>query len=335
MNDYTNIRLDKTMYRADKSFSQQLEMMDPSDRYTGPLGRLDAFQRQLKRFDIKVGGAASDQIAKFFATSDSAALFPEYVARAVRQGMEEAKALESILASTTVIDSMDYRTISTLEEDMTLADVMEGGFIPQTTIKLRESLVHLYRRGRMLAASYEAIKFQKLDLFTVALRQIGASIARSQLKDAVGVLLNGDEEGNDNAATPFQIAGTSLAYGDLLTLWEKMGDYQLNVILASPDMAVDILKLEQFQSTAAGADFQKTGKLVTPLGATLISSSAVPAGTVIGLDHRYALQKISAGEVRVDADKLIDCQLERAAVTTIAGFAKVFPEAVQVMKESL
>ena len=114
-----------------------------------------------------------------------------------------------------------------------------------------------------------------------------------------------------------------------------MVDYQLNVILASPDMAVDILKLEQFQSTAAGADFQKTGKLVTPLGATLISSSAVPSGTVIGLDHRYALQKISAGEVRVDADKLIDCQLERAAVTTIAGFAKVFPEAVQVMKESL
>lgn len=38
MNDYTNIRLDKTMYRADKSFSQQLEMMDPSDRYTRPLG---------------------------------------------------------------------------------------------------------------------------------------------------------------------------------------------------------------------------------------------------------------------------------------------------------
>lgn len=111
------------------------------------MGRLDAFQRQLKRFDIKVGGAASDQIAKFFATSDSAALFPEYVARAVRQGMEEAKALEAILASTTVIDSMDYRTISTLEEDMTLADVMEGGFIPQTTIKLRESLVHLYKRG--------------------------------------------------------------------------------------------------------------------------------------------------------------------------------------------
>ena len=330
MNDYSTIRLDRSMYRADKSFSRQLEMMDPSDRYTGSLARLDAFQRQLKRFDIKVGGAASDQIAKFFATTDSAALFPEYVARAVRQGMEESKALEAILASTTIIDSMDYRTISTLEDDLALADVMEGGFIPQTTIKLRESLVHLYKRGRMLAASYEAIKFQKLDLFTVALKQIGATIARSQLQDAVKVLMDGD--GNNNAAPSFQMEGAAPTYKDLLSLWQKLGDYQLNVILASPDMAVAILGLEEFKSASAGADFQRTGKLVTPLGATLISSSAVPEKTVVGLDSRYALQKVSAGEVRVDSDKLIDCQLERAAITTIAGFAKIFPEAVQVMK---
>ena len=50
----------------------------------------------------------------------------------------------------------------------------------------------------MLVASYEAVKFQKLDLFTVTLRQIGAYIARQQLSDAVDVLINGD--GNSNAA---------------------------------------------------------------------------------------------------------------------------------------
>ena len=50
----------------------------------------------------------------------------------------------------------------------------------------------------MLVASYEAIRFQRLDVFTVTLRQIGAYIARSQLRDAVDVLINGD--GNDNEA---------------------------------------------------------------------------------------------------------------------------------------
>ena len=40
----------------------------------------------------------------------------------------------------------------------------------------------------MLVASYEAIKFQKLDLFTVTLKQIGAYIARTQFSDALEVL---------------------------------------------------------------------------------------------------------------------------------------------------
>ena len=34
----------------------------------------------------------------------------------------------------------------------------------------------------------------------------------------------------------------------------------------------------------------------------------------------------------VDYDKLIDCQLERAAITATAGFAKIFPQAVQVLE---
>ena len=54
------------------------------------------------------------------------------------------------------------------------------------------------KRGRMLVTSYEALRFQKLDLFTVVLRQIGAYIARAQAQDAVAVILNGD--GNQNPA---------------------------------------------------------------------------------------------------------------------------------------
>ena len=55
---YDNLKLDKGMYReTGRSFSQVLEREDPSERYKGTsLEGLDAFQRQLKRFDIKVNG---------------------------------------------------------------------------------------------------------------------------------------------------------------------------------------------------------------------------------------------------------------------------------------
>ena len=78
------------------------------------------------------------------------------------------------------------------------------------------------------------------------------------------------------------------------------------------------------QDSTAGLAFQGTGKLVTPMGATLLRSSAVPSGTIIGLDRQYALELVRGSEVLVEYDKLIDRQLERAAITSISGFAKVF-----------
>jgi len=332
--NYETIKLDKSMYKGKEGFSGQLEALDPSGAYKGtPLEGLDAYQRQLRRFDIRVGGPRSSPLQKFFSTADSAALFPEYVSRAVHQGMEEEAILNQILASRTAIDAMDYRSIALTQEkaDLTVAEVAEGTAIPATDIRLKETLVRLKKRGRMLSASYEAIRFQRLDLFTVALRQIGSCIVRSQLEDAVNTLINGDgSEGS--AAEVLTAAGAALDYADLVKLWEKFDGFRMDRLLASPDMAAAILNLPQMSSPTAGLNFQATGKLGTPLGAALLKSSTVPSGTVIALDSSCALEMAVAGEVSVDYDKLIDCQLERAAITSTAGFAKLFPDAVKVLK---
>ena len=57
----------------------------------------------------------------------------------------------------------------------------------------------------------------------------------------------------------------------------------------------------------------------------------MPAGTLIGLDKHYALEQVSGSEILVEYDKLIDRQLERAAITSISGFAKLFPGASKVL----
>ena len=55
---FDNIKLEKGMYTgASCSFTDVLEHLDPSENYRNTeLEGLDAYQRQLKRFDIKVGG---------------------------------------------------------------------------------------------------------------------------------------------------------------------------------------------------------------------------------------------------------------------------------------
>ena len=334
---YDNLRLEKGMYgEAGRSFTQVLEAADPSENYRGtPLEGLDAFQRQLKRFDIHVKGSRSDAVEKFFRTTESAVLFPEFVSRAVRQGMEEDNVLPAITATTTQFDGMDYRSIASVpsEEEKSLRRVEEGAQLPQTTVRTQSNLVRLHKRGRMLVASYEAIRYQKLDLFSVTLRQIGAYINRMHLEDAIDVILNGD--GNDNPAQVISLpenSGGKLSYGDLVDFWAKFDPYEMNTLLVSGDVMLQLLKLSELQNPLTGLNFQGTGKLTTPLGAELLRTSALGSGTLIGLDRRYALEMVQGSDVLVEYDKLIDRQLERAAITSVSGFAKLFVDAAKVLE---
>ena len=131
--------------------------------------------------------------------------------------MEENDILPAITATTTVIDAMDYRSIysNPTDEEKELKAVEEGAAIPETEVKTKEHLVKLTKRGRMLVASYDALRFQKLDLFGVMLRQIGAHIQKQQLADAVNVLMAGD--GNDNAAVQFTVCHQCVSASPLLS----------------------------------------------------------------------------------------------------------------------
>ncbi len=337
---YESIRLEKGMYRqSGKTFAQVLEGLDPSENYHGTaLEGTDAFQRQLKRFGIRAKGPGSDTVEKFFATTDSAVLFPEFISRVVRQGMDEADLLSRLCATVTSIDAMDYRSIYSVptEEEKKPMDVGEGAALPAAVIRTREHLVQLKKRGRLLTASYEALRFQKLDLFSVMLRQMGAAIQKTLVSDAVEVLISGD--GNSNAAATYRIgtspmSGTSgtLTYAQLVEFWASFSPYEMNTLVLSAPTTVKLLQLPEMQNPAAGLDFQGSGRLITPLGAQILRTDAISDGRILALDRRFALEMVQAGEVSVEFDKLIDRQMEMAAITSICGFSKICNEATAVL----
>lgn len=322
---FDNIKLEKGLYATTKGFTKSLEELDPSENYVGTeLEGLDAYQRQLKRFDIKVSGSNSDSISKFFQTSDSAALFPEYVSRAVAQGLEETDVISKIVATTTNIDSLDYRAVESVmsNEDKELNFVGEGAKIPEVEIKTKDKLTKLHKRGKMLVASYEAIKFQKLDLFTITLKQIGSHIARSQLFDVVDVLLN-----ESQAIKTISKEGSVLSYNDITKLWSSLYPYNMTTILANSKNILKMLSFSEFKDSNAGQNFHGTGNLITPVGANIIRCDDLDDKTIIGLDNKASIEKVQVGGVFTEYDKLIDRQLERASITSIAGFSKIFNDA--------
>ena len=183
------------------------------------------------------------------------------------------------------------------------------------------------KRGRVISSSYEAMRLSRLDLFSVTLRQIGAEIARMQLGDAVSVLVSGDGNSNSASATT-PVSESGIAYADLLALWADLSPYELNTILANTTTMQAVLSLTEMKD---GRDFQGTGKMITPLGANLLRADSLSNKVLVGFDKNCALEMVQAGDILIDYDRLIDKQLERTTISSIVGFAKIFPSAAKTL----
>lgn len=327
---FDSIRLEKGLYTTGKSFTQALEELDPSENYKGSsLEGLDAYERQLKRFDIKVSGANSDPVSKFFATTDSAALFPEYVSRAVNLGVAGNNKVERIVATTTEIDSMDYRSISTdnLASDFNLSEAYEGQELPEFTIKLKDKLTTLHKHGKMLKTSYEAIKFQRLDLFTTVLKHIGTCISNSEFLQAIGDII--DDENIKTQA----LKGDTLSFADLANAWAGAQPYQMTSMIVNKDILAKLIQMEELRDSYAGFDSHATGNMIAPFGAEVFVVPELSDEAVIALDKNYAIEKVQAGGILTEFDKLIDRQLERATISTITGFSTIYSDAITLIGE--
>ena len=209
---YDNIKLEKGLYNlSGKSFVEALEALDPSENYADtPMASLDAYERQLKRFDIKVSGKDCDTVEKFFKTTESAVLFPEFIRRAVKQGFD-GSILPNILAVVTKTDSNAYTgCVASAGNTPYTSVTTQGNALPETTIYEDTTTTTLGKYGRAVNCSYEAVRLQKLDVLAVMFSAIGSKLANAVVNKVITVAKTG--------ATVTSIAGSALAYSDIATL---------------------------------------------------------------------------------------------------------------------
>lgn len=315
---YNDIKLEKGLYNlSGKSFTAALEELDPTSAYCGtPLEKLDAFERQLKRFNIRVKGSDCDSVEKFFTSTESAVLFPEFVTRSIRKGFDDT-ILSSVCAVKTVVNSGQY--LGCVLDDSTAYDVCsQGETLPTATVTESSAATVLAKYGRLISASYESIRQQRLDVFGVMLRSVGVRLAAAVVKKAVEVLADGADE----------VSTTELTYADLTELYGKFESFDMTTVIASPALAAKIAAMDQLSDSSADAD----GRFILPFGSELIKTSAAGADTIIGIDRDYALEFITSTELIMETDKLIDRQLDQMTASITCGFRKITPDAVKVLK---
>lgn len=316
---YNEIKLEKGLYNlAGKSFLQALEEIDPTENYAGtPLGSLDAFERQLKRFDIRISGENCDKVEKFFVTTESAVLFPEFVRRAVTAGMEDT-VLSELIAVKTVSDCNQYSGYRVSEVSEYTTNTSEGTALPETSITEALTPVTLKKFGRLITASYEAVRQQKLDVFAVTLRSVGKKLADAMVKSAVTTLKTGSSISD--------ISGTTLAFSDLTDLFGNFSAFDMTSIVASPKNVAGIIAMDQFSDSVS---VDERGNIILPFGTKLIKSSQIDDDTIIGFDKRYAMEFVTSSEVVMESDKLIDRQMDAFTVSCNLAFVKLNNDAVK------
>lgn len=317
---YNEITLEKGLYNiTGKSFTDALRELDPDENYAGTeLEGLDPFERQLKRFDIKVNGASSDRVEKFFKTTQSAVLFPEFVRRCIKAGMDQASVLPYVVAATTYTDGIDYHGISLTEAADAVTDA--GAALPITTVKNAAATVAISKYGRQIQTIYEVIRKQRLDLFAVVLKSAGAKISGAVNKAAADALIKSIESS--------ETASTSIAYTDLASFWAKLENHNMTAMLVSPAMMANILALTEMSDCTGDAN----GVITTPFGVKLVKCPGLAADTVIGVDQSCALEAVFGSDIIVDSEKLISNQIDNIAFSVSVGFSQIYPSAIGVMK---
>jgi hypothetical protein len=297
-------------------------------------------EKLLAERGIHTKGAASDRLEKFFASASDTVLFPAYIESQIMMGMLAEPLLSDLVAMEANIDSDTYKGLrwTDTEADQELKIVVEGAVLPVTKITTSEGVITLGKFGRLLEASYEAIRRQRINVFSLMLQRIGQRIALDETDWAIQVLLAGDGNANSAAVdTDADVDGT-LDYDELVKLFGAFTTgYTMTTAVAKWTQLRTILNMAEFKDPMAGFSFQRTGALPGPMGATWHrwDSTRAPlyneAGhtRILAVDNRYALEQVTEQGVLTESDNLIDRQLNRSAISKVTGFYKLDYAATQ------
>lgn len=304
--------------------------------------KLDAIQMAM----MDAGISKKSLIKTFYANPQNEWLFPAFVDKRLAETIGGNDILSHIVGGQTVINSTSVQGASVdlvndegNKDSAKLKRVAEGADLPLATIKLGKNAITLAKFGRALEATYEALQYQSVEMFSRAIGWIANDAAHQQVENAISVLISGD--GNGNAAVADECAEATLVTDDLirfaLNFW-KANHTPLTTIIAGDDMYLALQKMTVAANAAGGiipsATFNFPQGIVGDV--TVLYENVPTAGAkaqLIGLSKDFALTKyVAAGSQIRQLSQNIRNQTNLGTISEIAGFAKFVNSASRVLK---
>ena len=338
------------------TLSMFLEGLDPSPEGS----KLDAFERLMQEAGIVTSNIPeknifSSKVEAFYRTDENKLLFPEYIARTLVQAMVQYPVFQYLVAARTMIDSNVYKAGYLDLDDAKnkkatqMRRVTEAAELPIAKLKLGESAINIYKYGRAIEASYEALRRMSIEVFNIHLQEIGVQAADNKVAEILSIIKDGD--GNNNAATSYKASDLDSSFSTALTrtAWIKFllkfYPRACNTVVSNEDGLLQVLEVLYPASTTAGLMDELLAKglnvsVSLPQGfvsnVTLLYSPYAEKidGKVAlyGLNRESAIEEIvEVGSTINEVDKFIKNQTEIMTVSENSGFRKILKKSSAIM----
>ncbi len=271
------------------------------------------------------------------------ALFPAWIESEIQAGLIANGLVSQLIMGTEQADGTKVTALydSTGEVDRQLRRVAEGAELPKIKLTLADSIIYLYKYGRQIETSYEAIARQRVDAFGAHLRKIAAQVAIDETNEALSILVGGDgttmgAAESNSTDTDVATSGTIL-YSDLIAWYfDVTAPYQLNkAVCGATDLAL-IANLAEFKDDSY-AGFPSNISVPGPKAVQYmwwdggVTGSSYVDREIVGIDSRNALRKYTYGSLLSEQDKIITRQVSTTTFSYYVGFRKWDSAATQVL----
>jgi hypothetical protein len=267
------------------------------------------------------------------------------------QALTPAIPLAELIAITTPIDGNVYRAAYVTDTDnptKRFVRVGETAEIPRITLVESERVVTLYKYGRAMESSYEALRRQRLDRVAMLIQLMAVQSEVDKVSTAISVIINGD--GNSNTAAtnhnlttldPAAVAGTITLKGWLAFKLQFLNPYTLTTILAQSGSALAVLLLSTGSANVPLVNIAGPSGFggFVPINPQILGdavrygvSNDAPANKLVGIDARMALERVTEiGSQLTEIERYVSRQTEALFMTEVEGYAVVDPRAARIL----
>ena len=362
MEQITLANLTPEIYREAHSQGMTLSMFLELSNPKAEDSNLDAFEQLMKEAGILTKSMPNknlfaSSVEAFYRTDENKVLFPEYVARTLVQSMTEYPLYQHLVATRSGINGGVYEA-SYLDfgdpknkKALEMRRVVEATDLPQANLKLGKSAIKLYKYGRAVGISYEALRRMSIELFKMHINKIGIEAANNKVAEILDVIKNGD--GNDNAApiiTQTSLGATSAAKLSrevlvkfLLSFYSAGG---CNTVIANEAGFMQVLNVLYPSASEAGITDELLTKgldlsvsmpqnLVTNF--TLLYNPNIEKDggkeVIYGINKNTAIEEVyELGSTIQEADVNVINQTKAMTISENSGFRKLFVDSAKILK---